>query len=114
VRPRGHLEVRSIDALEPEMLGAPLILLAGLIYDEQTAEEARRLLPSADEEILNRAAQCGLHDETIGRIAADLALLGIRGAQALGEDVVTGSDLESAEEFFRAWTLARRAPADAS
>ena len=36
VRPRGHLEVRSIDALEPAMLGAPLILLAGLIYDEPT------------------------------------------------------------------------------
>lgn len=114
VRPRGHLEVRSIDALEPEMLGAPLILLAGLIYDEQTAEETRRLLASADEEMLNRAAQCGLRDEEIARVAAELALLGIRGAQALGEEIVSGADLESAEEFFHAWTLARRAPSDAS
>jgi glutamate--cysteine ligase len=114
VRPRGHLEVRSIDALGLEMLGAPLILLAGLIYDEQTAEETRRLLPSADENMLNRAAQCGLRDEEIARVAAELALLGIRGAQALGEEVVSGADLENAEEFFRAWTLARRSPGDAS
>ena len=113
VRPRGYLEVRSIDALGTEMLGAAVILLAGLTYDEQTAEEAKGLLPPADEEMLNRAARCGLRDEEIAGVAAELARLGMRGARALGNDVVSGADLECAEEFFRTWTLERRSPADA-
>jgi len=113
VRPRGYLEVRSIDALGPEMLGAPLILLAGLTYHPQTANEARALVPSADEDMLNRAARCGLRDDAIARVAAELALLGLHGARALGESVVSGSDLECAEDFFRTWTFERRSPADA-
>ena len=112
VRPRGYLEVRSIDALGPDMLPAPLILLAGLMYDQRTARETRSLVPAADEEMLNRAAQCGVRDEAIGRVAAELAVLGIRGARALGEAVITGADIECAEEFFRVFTLRRRSPAD--
>lgn len=112
VRPRGYLEVRSIDALGAEMLSAPLILLAGLAYDEQTANEARALVPSADEDMLNRAARCALRDEEIASVAAELVRLGMRGAHALGDEVVSGADLEGAEEFFRTWTLERRSPAD--
>ena len=113
VRPRGYLEVRSIDALGPDMLAAPLILLAGLVYDEQTAKEARGLVPAADDGMLNRAAQCGLRDEAIARVAAELTALGIRGARALGEAIIRGADIECAEEFFRVFTLQRRSPADA-
>jgi hypothetical protein len=101
-----------MDALGAEMLAAPLILVAGLIYNEKAAEEARRVLAVADEEMLNRAAECGLHDEEIARVATELVSLGIGGAQALGDDVVDSADLECAEAFFRTWTLARRSPAD--
>ena len=114
VRPRGYLELRSIDALRPEMLAAPLILVAGLIYNEESTQDARRLLAAADEEMLNRAAECGLRDEEIARVATELVPLGIRGAKALGDDAVDGADLECAEEFYRTWTLARRSPADES
>jgi glutamate--cysteine ligase len=112
VRPRGYLELRSMDALAAEMLAAPLILVAGLIYNEKAAEEARRVLAVADEEMLNRAAECGLRDEEIARVATELVALGIGGAEALGDDVVDSADLECAEAFFRTWTLARRSPAD--
>jgi glutamate--cysteine ligase len=100
VRPRGHLEVRSIDALRPETLSAPLVLIAGLVYDRGAADAARDILPAADEEMLNRAALCGLHDAAIADTAADLVALGLRGARALGEDVVGGAVLDSTEEFF--------------
>ena len=113
VRPRGHLEVRSMDALPPDMVAAPLLLLAGLVYDDDTALEARRLLPAAGEDMLNRAAECGLRDPEIARVATELASLGMRGVRALGEDVVSGADLECAEEFFQTWTRERRSPADA-
>jgi len=113
VRPRGHLEVRSIDALDPSTLGAPLILLAGLVYDRATAAEAEALIPAADEEMLNRAAACALRDPHIAEIAAELVRLGLRGARALGEDRIEGAELDQAEQFFSDWTLRRRSPADA-
>ena len=112
VRPRGHLEVRSIDALDPSMIGAPVVLLAGLVYDRATAEEVERLLPVADEAMLNRAAECALRDGEIAEVAADLAPLAVRGARALGEDTIAGAELELAEQFFSDWTLRRRSPAD--
>lgn len=114
VRPRGHLEVRSIDALGPDMVGAPLVLLAGIVYDRASAEEAERLVPSVGEELLNSAAECGLRDERLAIVAAELAELGLRGARALGEQVVDGAELEEAQQFFNDWTLRRRSPADAA
>ncbi|HEY2377129.1 MAG TPA: glutamate-cysteine ligase family protein [Gemmatimonadaceae bacterium] len=112
VRPRGHLEVRSIDALGPDMIGAPLVLLAGLAYDEESAVDARSLLPPADEDMLNRAARCGMNDDTIATIAADLVRIGLRGAKTLGATLIDGAELELAEQFFDDWTLRRRSPAD--
>jgi len=98
VRPRGHLEVRSIDALPPEELVAPLALLAGLTYDAQAAVEARTLVPGADEDLLNRAARCGLYDSDIASIATDLVQIGLRGAARLGERVIVAADVERAAD----------------
>ena len=99
IRPRGHLELRCIDAVDPDLVGAALVLVAGLVYDPTATREARALMGPADEEMLNRAALCGLHDAAIADTAADLVALGLRGARALGEDVVGGAVLDSAEEF---------------
>src|SRR5262249_30239353 len=105
VRPRGHLEVRSIDAVGPEMLGAPIVLLAGLTYDRATADDVRQMLRASDEEMLNRAAECGLRDPRLAATCAEVARLGLRGARALGEEMVGGEELERAEQFFADWTL---------
>jgi glutamate--cysteine ligase len=112
VRPRGHLEVRSIDALEPETVGVPLVLLAGLVYEPRAAAAARDIAPAADEEMLNRAARCALRDAEVGSVAADLAAIGLAGARALGDDVIGGAEVERTEHFVREWTLHRRSPAD--
>lgn len=112
VRPRGHLEVRSIDALPEEMVGVPVILLAGLLYNREAAAEARQLLDSADEQILNRAARLGLKDRGLADTAADLVTVGVHGARALGEEMIGGEELERATQFFRDFTRQRRSPAD--
>jgi glutamate--cysteine ligase len=112
VRPRGHLEVRCIDALKPEMLGAAVVLIAGLVYEPQTAAAARDLVPAADEEMLNRAARCGLHDLSMAGIAVALTELGLHGAAALGESYITGDDRERAGDFYRELTRQHRSPAD--
>lgn len=113
VRPRGYLEVRSIDALGEEMLGAPLILLAGLVYDPRAAADARRLVPHASEELLERAAQYGMRDRALAETANALVTIGLCGARALGESVIAGRELERAAEWFADWTRRERSPADA-
>lgn len=112
VRPRGHLEVRSIDSVPPELLGAPVVLLAGLAYDDRAACEARAALPAADDEMLNRAARCGLYDDEIATTALVLAELGLRGARALGDGVLASSEIERAEQYVREYTFRRRSPAN--
>jgi glutamate--cysteine ligase len=114
VRPRGHLEVRSIDALGEDLLDAPVVLLAGLVYNPEAAQESRRLLVPADEELLNTAARCGLKDARIAEAAADLIELGLSGARALGEACVGGEELDRAAQCFRDLTRQHRSPDDPS
>jgi hypothetical protein len=83
------------------------------VYDRSTADDVRRMLPAGDEEMLNRAAECGLGDRRLAQLCAELARLGLRGARSLGEEVVGGEELERAEQYFTDWTLSRRSPADA-
>lgn len=113
VRPRGHLEVRSIDALDPEIAGAAVVLVAALTYDEIAAAEARGVLGAADEEMLNRAARCGLSDVMLGDVAVQLSELAIQGARRLGERIIGTDDVERAEDFVVGWTRRRRSPGDA-
>ena len=113
VRPRGHLELRSIDAVEPELVGAAVILVAGLVYDPTSAREARDLIGSADEEMLNRAAHCALRDSALLRGCQALVEIGLRGARALGSGVIAEAELEEATDLFARWTGQGRSPADA-
>ena len=112
VRPRGHLEVRAIDALGPDGIVAAVTIIAGIVYDPAAAREARSVVPAADEELLTRAAQCGLRDSGIATIAIAVAELGLRGARLLGDATIDGAELERASDFVSRWTLRGLAPAD--
>ena len=113
VRPRGHLELRSIDAVEPELAGAAMILVAGLVYDPTSAREARELVGSADEEMLNRAAHCGLRDGNLLSGCQALVEMGLRGARALGAGIIAAAELDEATDLFAQWTGRALSPADA-
>jgi glutamate--cysteine ligase len=112
VRPRGHLELRSMDAIAPRWLAAPIVVVCGLVYDRESACAAREMLDSADEDTLSLAARCGLRAPSIGTTAADLYALGIEGARRLGESYVSPSDLDVALDFHERYTRVGLSPAD--
>jgi glutamate--cysteine ligase len=111
VRPRGHFEVRSCDAIDARWYAAPIVFLAGLAYDEVAAREASIL--AADSRALLRAAgESGLRDPSIARTSRDLFQLALAGARRLGEAYCGGAALETAAEFFALYTGRDRSPAD--
>ena len=112
VRPRGHLELRSADAISPEWYAAPLALTAGILYDSRALRAAADLLPTPDLALLERAGRLGLHDPAIARTAADLFELGLSGCAGLGAGYFHPADLEQARAYFDRYTSRARAPAD--
>jgi glutamate--cysteine ligase len=113
VRPRGHYEVRSCDAVDSQWFAAPLVFLAGLAYDERASAEASTL--AADSRaLLPIAGQLGLNDAAIARTARDLFQLALDGARRLGEKHVGGASLDIAAEFYSRYTARDQSPASES
>jgi glutamate--cysteine ligase len=112
VRPRGHLEVRSADAIAPEWYAAPLVLMAGILYDPATLRAADDLLGAPDPELLDRSGRDGLHDPDIARIGADLFQLALSGCRRLGSGYFHPADVEEATAFFEQYTRRGRSLAD--
>jgi glutamate--cysteine ligase len=112
VRPRGHLELRSPDTVEPHWYAAPLALTAGILYDPEALRAADDLLGIPDPGLLEPAGRFGLHDPAIGRVASDLFQLALSGCRRLGSAYIHPSHLEQAAAFFERYTRRGRAPAD--
>jgi glutamate--cysteine ligase len=112
VRPRGHLELRSADSIDPEWYAAPLALTCGMLYDSRTLRAADDLLGIPDAGLLDKAGRLGLHDPGIARTANDLFDLALAGCRGLGSGYFHPSDLEQALAFFDRYTRHGRAPAD--
>ena len=112
IRPRGYLEVRCIDALPVQWYAAPLVLLAGLLYDRESLLAANDLLGSPDSTLLIPAATLGLEDARLGSRARELFSIGLAGAESLGEEFVAAEDREAAADFFYQFTDKGRSPAD--
>jgi glutamate--cysteine ligase len=112
VRPRGHLELRSIDAIAPDWYAAPLALAAGILYDSRALRAAADLLPQPDLALLERAGRLGVHDADIASTSADLFELALVGCAGLGPAYFHPSDVEEARAYFDRYTRRARAPAD--
>jgi glutamate--cysteine ligase len=112
VRPRGHLELRSADAIAPEWYAAPLALTAGILYDSGALRAAADLLPTPDPDLLERAGRLGLHDPAISRTAVDLFEIALSGCTGLGSRYFHPFDLEQARAYFERYTRCSRSPAD--
>ncbi|HEY7482504.1 MAG TPA: glutamate-cysteine ligase family protein [Gemmatimonadales bacterium] len=112
VRPRGHLELRSCDAVPPRWFAAPVALAVGITYDSQALRAAVELLGRPDLGLLDRAGRLGLGDQAIRRTAVDLTEIALAGCQALGPGYFHPSDLEQARCFFDQYTRRGRSPAD--
>ena len=112
VRPRGHLELRSCDAVPPQWYAAPLALAVGIAYDPWAMRAAADLLGRPDVELLRRAGREGLADAGIRRTASDLVDIAIAGCMHLGPGYFHPSDLEQARLYFDQYTRRGRSPAD--
>ncbi len=112
VRPRGYLEVRSADAIDPDDYVAPLALLAGMTYHGPSLRAASELLGEPSERRLRAASRAGLRDASLARDAAALAEIALVGCGALGAAFVEEPDLERARDFFARYTMRARSPAD--
>jgi glutamate--cysteine ligase len=112
VRPRGHFELRSADAVAPEWYAAPLALAAGLTYDSRAVRAAADLLGAPDLAVLDRAGREGLRDPALARVAADLVEIALEGCRGLGPGYFHPADLEQARAFFDRYTRRGRCPAD--
>jgi glutamate--cysteine ligase len=112
VRPKGYMEIRSADALEPEWYAAPIALLSGIVYHRPSLSAAANLLGAPDPELLGRAARLGLSDAGIASAARDLFEIGLTGCAALGEGFIDGPSLEAAREFYDRFTRRARSPTD--
>ena len=65
VRPRGYFEIRSMDSMEPDRVGAALSFVSGLTHDADVAAEAMRVMRHPDPDLLERAAALGRSDSVI-------------------------------------------------
>lgn len=111
VRPRGHYEVRSCDAVDPRWYAAPIAFIVGLAYDDRASREAA-LLAAESNALLRLAGEHGLRDPLIARTARDLFVLALAGARRLGEAYVDGVTLETMQEYYSKYTARDRSPAD--
>jgi glutamate--cysteine ligase len=111
VRPRGHFEVRSCDAVAPEWYAAPIVFVAALAYDPRASSEAA-LLAADSASLLRTAGHLGLREPSLARTARDLFQLALEGAARLGPASVGGAELEAARAFFSKYTSRDSSPAD--
>ena len=111
VRPRGHFEVRSCDAIDCDFYAAPIVFLTGLTYDDRSAREAS-ILADDSRALLRAAGEVGLHDPSIARTSRDLFQLALDGARRLGDAYCGAAELETAADFFAIYTALDRSPAD--
>ncbi len=99
VRPRGYLELRSLDAGDNAHRRAAMALVAGVLGDDTAARDALDLIGHVDEALLRRAGQLGMRDEQLASIAQDLLGIAAAGCARLGSAIVSAEVLGS----FRAW-----------
>ncbi len=111
VRPRGHFEVRSCDAIDAEWYVVPILLICGLVYDDRSSSEAA-VLAGDSAALLRRAGEQGLRDASIARTARDLFQLALQGASRLGAGFFTAADIEQCRAYYDRYTARDRSPAD--
>lgn len=100
VRPKEFFELRSADTIEPDSLAAPVVFVAGLIYDAESMRQAADIIGPPSERLLASATRFGLRDASLRDLASDLTSLSIAGARRLGANYLRESHIEEAARYF--------------
>lgn len=102
VRPRGYLELRSIDAIGEGPRLAALVLAAGLLCDATARDAAYEIAGAPSPSLLWSAGRQGLAHPRLARSAGDLVDLALKGCARLGESVVSPAAIDAASDYFGA------------
>ncbi len=115
VRPRGFLEIRSVEGLPDPWRAVPVVLMAGLLYDpvarRRVLDLIRPMTASLPRLWLN-AARVGVRDLELRRLAVAAWRTALDGASRLGSPAVRGHDLEAVASFIERFPGRGHMPAD--
>jgi dimethylhistidine N-methyltransferase/glutamate--cysteine ligase len=112
VRPRHYFELRSVDAIDPEFLAAPIALIVGLVYDDASARSASDMLTPVKAPSLEIAGRDGLANAQIREMSTRLTDLALAGCESLGNRYISSSDVSAAARFFDRYTRQGHSPGD--
>lgn len=115
VRPRGALELRSVDALPARWRAVPVTLLVGLLYDDRARRAVLEVLtPHRGRlgETLAGASVRGLAEPALCAQAVEVWSYALEGAKRLPAGYVRSRDLRSAEAYIDRYTVRGRCPTD--
>jgi glutamate--cysteine ligase len=100
VRPRGYLELRSVDAIDADLRPSAFAFVAGILGDDTAAAQAMEIVTEPSPSLLRVAGRAGLADQTLARRAEDLVEVALAGCARLGREIVSPSLLEQARASF--------------
>lgn len=115
VRVRGFLEIRTLDALPVRWRAVPVVLLAGLLYDDRARVAVRDVLERHGPDLprlARRAAQTAVADPALCALAVETWSLALAGARRLPAGFLRPGDLQAVEAFLERFTLRGRCPSD--
>jgi len=114
VRPRGFLEIRSIDCQPHQFQPIPARYLCGLLYDDATLDKVLELLVPYAKEILSflEASEQGLDDPKILEISNKVFQLAIQGFANLPSCFKEEQGEFELERFYDFFTARGLTPAD--
>lgn len=99
IRPKEYFEIRSPDTIAPAHLAAPLVFVAGLVYDDEATQAAIDLLGDPEPSLLRKAGRAGIADPFIKSRVGELIAVALGGASRLPRDYLRARHLDEATEW---------------
>jgi len=115
VRPRGWLELRSIDAPARKWWGVPPTLLAAILYDDQAVSETLEALATVGQDlprVLQAAPRAGLRDRLLGAASRDVIDIAMRAAPRFPGGFFDSASLDACAAFCDRYVARSRMQAD--
>jgi glutamate--cysteine ligase len=100
VRPKEFFEIRSADAIDTGQIAAPVVFVTSIVYDDESAAAAIKLLGAPSERLLERAGRLGMTDPRIAKVLPRLIEIALNGAERVGTDYIGESHLAVARKYF--------------
>ena len=112
VRPKGFLELRSIDMQSFPWQMVPAIFYVGILYDENSLESAFEFLKGDFDSLISLWGKAcyGLKDKALCHKAKKLTELSQEGVQRLGSLFFDSSHLDKADQFYERYTRRSKTP----